>query len=95
MATDHLKQCVKALAEALHDPDLDRADLAEGIAASLELIEQPWEFSGDKEVLTWRDGYETCMKDIVDAIADEWGVTLPTDPTRSQHGGNDAEGAGR
>jgi hypothetical protein len=84
MATAHLKECVRLLVNALHDPDLDRKDLAEGHAAAFELIDQPWEFSGAKDVLIWREGYEQCMKDIVDAIADEWGVVLPPDPLRGQ-----------
>lgn len=93
MSTAHLKECVQKLIAAAHDPARD--NLPDGFAAVFELIDQPWEFTGDKDVLTWRDGYETCMKDIVDAIADEWGVTLPPDPTRRSHGGNDAEGEGR
>ena len=99
MATEHLKACVRTLVDVMHDTDNHahphRHHLTEGFAAVFELIDQPWDFSGDKDVLTWRDGYETCMKDIVDAIADEWGVQLPDDPTRSTHGGNDAEGAGQ
>lgn len=97
MATEHLKECVRLLTHALHDREDGPSctEKREALVAAFELIEQPWDFSGDKEVLTWRDGYETCMKDIVDAIADEWGVELPDDPTRSTHGGNDAEGAGK
>lgn len=80
MATAHLKECVQKLIAASHE--IDRADLPEGFAAIFELIDQPWDFSGAKDVLIWREGYEQCMKDIVDALADEWGVTLPADPSR-------------
>ena len=84
MATAHLNACVKVLAMALHAPDRTLDDYTEGIAAALELIDQSWEFSGDPVVLTWREGYEQCMTDIVDALADEWGVTLPADPIRTK-----------
>src|SRR5688500_19118843 len=67
MATAHLKECVLRLVVGLHDPDLDRKDLAEALAAAFELIDQPWEFTGAKDVLIWREGYEQCMQDIVDA----------------------------
>lgn len=94
MSTAHLKECVRLLTHAMHDRDDGPScnQKVEALAAAFELIDQPWEFTGDKDVLTWRDGYETCMKDIVDAIADEWGVSLPPDPARRSHGGNDAEG---
>lgn len=95
MATAHLKECVQLLVSALHDPDLDRKDLAEAFAASFELIDQPWEFTGAKDVLIWREGYEQCMKDIVDAIADEWGVLLPPDPLRCRTKENYRGGEGQ
>lgn len=84
MATAHLNECVKILAVALHAKDRTLDDYTEGIAAALELIDQPWDFSGDPAVLTWREGYEQCMTDIVDALADEWGVALPVDPMRAK-----------
>lgn len=97
MATAHLKECVQLLLKDMHDT-LDGSvmpgrTLAEGLGAAFELIDQPWDFTGDKTVLVWREGYEQCMKDIVDAIADEWGVALPADPLRSQE--NNHEGAGQ
>ena len=92
MATAHLKECVLRLVVGLHDPDLDRKDLAEALAAAFELIDQPWEFTGAKDVLIWREGYEQCMKDIVDAIADEWGVSLPADPLRTKENNDGGEG---
>lgn len=92
MATAHLKECVKQLAHRLHDRDDGPSCRMkiEAFVAAFELIDQPWDFSGAKDVLIWREGYEQCMQDIVDAIADEWGVSLPADPARSQeknHGG--------
>lgn len=94
MATAHLKECVRLLVSALHDPDLDRKDFAEALAASFELIDQPWDFTGDKDVLVWREGYEQCMQDIVDAIADEWGVELPADAARTPWSGFPKENNG-
>jgi hypothetical protein len=84
VATAHLNACVKILAAALHSKDRSLDDYTEGIAATLELIDQPWDFSGDVDVLTWRSGYEQCMTDIVEAMADEWGVPLPVDPMRAK-----------
>lgn len=94
MATAHLKECVQKLIEdmGIKYDDSDVVAFEEAMVATLELIDQPWEFSGDKEVLVWRDGYETCMKDIVDAIADVWGVTLPEDPSRRQEKNNGGAG---
>lgn len=95
MATAHLKECVQLLTRTMHDrkdgPSCNQK--VEALAAAFELIDQPWEFTGAKDVLIWREGYEQCMKDIVDAIADEWGVALPADPLRSQENNN--EGAGQ
>jgi hypothetical protein len=84
MATEHLKKCVGLIGARMHELDLSIEDMREGFAAALELIDQPWDFSGNKDVLIWREGYEQCMKDIVDAIADEWGVALPPDPLRTK-----------
>jgi hypothetical protein len=93
MATAHLKACVKVLAETMHakPTQLSRDDLDEAVFAALELIDQPWDFTGDKAVLIWREGYEQCMQDIVDAIADEWGVSLPADPTREASDGGEPQ----
>lgn len=99
MATAHLKECVQLLLARLHasgpelKPTID--EQAEALVAAFELIDQPWPFTGDKDVLTWRDGYEQCMKDIVDAIADEWGVRLPPDPLRCRTKETSDEGAGQ
>lgn len=93
MSTEHLKKCVQLVLGRMHitAANVVEADRDEAIGAVMELIDQPWEFSGDKDVLTWRDGYETCMKDIVDAIADVWGVALPADPARIKEKVNGGE----
>jgi len=74
---DHLERCVKFLAEALQEKNWsDTPEMLNGYQAVFELIDQPWEdLPGDMKL--WRDGYEQCMRDIVDAIADEWDVELP------------------
>lgn len=85
MATAHLKECVQLLLSHLYStsfgPPSDQ-EKDEAFVATFELIDQPWDFTGAKDVLIWREGYEQCMQDIVDAIADEWGVLLPPDPLR-------------
>lgn len=99
MATAHLKECVQLLLDHMWRGGGDMTmrpsctEKAEALGAAFELIDQPWDFSGDREVLVWREGYEQCMKDIVDAIADEWGVALPPDPSRRQE--TTHEGAGQ
>lgn len=94
MATDHLKKCVQHLTQDMHIryDNNDVVAFEEAFVAAFELIDQPWDFTGDKDVLIWREGYEQCMQDIVDAIADEWGVALPVDPTRSQENHHGGEG---
>lgn len=96
MATAHLKECVHLLLARLHSPVKELRpscnEKMEALAASFELIDQPWDFTGDKDVLIWREGYEQCMKDIVDAIADEWGVALPEDPLRRQENNDGGTG---
>lgn len=94
MATAHLKDCVQRLIADM-GIKYDNADVVafeEALVASFELIDQPWDFSGAKDVLIWREGYEQCMQDIVDAIADVWGVTLPPDPLRTQENSHGGEG---
>jgi len=71
-----LSRFVRLLSEHMQNRVVSNSRLKGGYEATLELIDQPWEdLPGDMEL--WRDGYEQCMRDIVDAIADEWGVTLP------------------
>lgn len=93
MATAHLKECVQLLLARLHGVNPPgEMDVQESIIATFELIDQPWDFTGDKDVLIWREGYEQCMKDIVDAIADEWGVALPEDPLCRQENNDGGTG---
>ena len=97
MATAHLKECVQLLLAHLHGTTFSPTEQErdEALVAAFELIDQPWDSTDDKDVLLWREGYEQCMKDIVDAIADEWGVLLPPDPLRCRTKENTDEGAGQ
>lgn len=81
MATEHLEQCVKELnAAAKRGRTTEELEL--GYEAVFELLVEDWEPTGDKEELTWREGYEQCLQDVCDAIAQEWGVQLPEDLLR-------------
>lgn len=87
MATEHLHACVARLRGAIGGVASMRPtkrELAEATHDVLDLIDLPWDKCLDRDVLTWREGYETCMKDIVDAMADRWGVDLPEDPLRTK-----------
>lgn len=77
---EHLARCVKTLNENLQNdppPPVARAiEFADAFEAIFELIDQPWEDLAE-DMKLWHQGYEQCMLDICDAIADEWGVDLP------------------
>jgi hypothetical protein len=74
--TAHVHVCVKQLAAHLknHGPDGD--EMESGYEATFELIDLPWDEGTEKDA-DFREGYETCLLDIVNAIAAEWGVELP------------------
>lgn len=79
--TQHVRQCVKLLNERLHTRS--RHLVQEGLQedgdafeAVFELVELPWDEGTEKDA-DFREGYETAVLDIVEAIANEWGVELP------------------
>jgi hypothetical protein len=77
--TTHVRQCVKMLNEwQQNNPpgEQQAVDRSQAFEAVFELMDLPWD-EGTEEDLDFREGYETCLLDIVNAIADEWGVTLP------------------
>ncbi len=75
--SEHVKRCVKALKEALDGKKWsDTLELMDGYEAIFELMPQDW-IETPEGTEDWVEGYEQCLLDIVDAIADEWGVTLP------------------
>lgn len=84
MATEHLHRCTRILAAKLANREVSTAQYRIGHEAVLELVDIPWEFTGDEEELLWREGYEQCMTDITEALALTWGVVLPPDPLRSK-----------
>lgn len=82
MATEHLHVCVRILAAKLANREVGTQQYRLGNEAVLELVDLPWPPTTDRDDLTWREGYEQCMTDIVEHLALEWGVTLPPDPLR-------------
>lgn len=73
--TKHVNACVKLLNEALQvtrHPDPN--PMARGYEAIFELIDMPWDGTEDPD---WREGYETCLLDVIEHIAQEWNVDLP------------------
>jgi hypothetical protein len=77
--TKHVNECVKILNKWLWDnpPSEQQAvDRNEALESVFELVCLPWD-EGTEEDVDFREGYETCLLDIVNAIADEWGVKLP------------------
>jgi hypothetical protein len=49
----------------------------EAFESVFELLDLPWDEHTEEDGL-FREGYETCLLDIVGAIAQAWGVELPT-----------------
>lgn len=78
--TKHAKKCAKILNEALQTTAPSTKAVPQpmrtGYEAVFELLAQPW-VDLDEELADWREGYETCIVDVLDAIADEWGIALP------------------
>lgn len=78
--TVHVRQCVKLLNEHLQELPA-KGVLSSSIEAVFELIDLPWDEGTEKDV-DFREGYETCLLDIVGAVANEWGVELPRPEVR-------------
>lgn len=79
--TRHVHVCVKTLNEYLQNRS--RHLVQEGLQedsdafeAVFELIDNPWDEGSEKDA-DFREGYEMCLLDIVDAIANAWGVEIP------------------
>jgi hypothetical protein len=58
-----------------------RREIYRGLDACFELIQQPWDYPQQTDPIDgyeriWHEGYEQCMVDFVDALADEWGVSV-------------------
>lgn len=75
--TKHVHECVRILNEHNTGQRLvDTTQAREGYEAVFELIDNPWD-EGSEEDQDFREGYEMCLLDVVDAIANVWGVKLP------------------
>jgi hypothetical protein len=78
--TGHVHQCVKILNQALQtttpSTPTHPQPMREGYEAVFELIDLPWD-EGTETDPEWREGYETCLLDVVDHIAQAWGIDLP------------------
>jgi len=79
--TEHVTKCVKLLNKHLQNRSrhMSMEEVPEDVSAFesvFELISVPWDaiHEDDQE---WREGYETCLLDVVDHIAQAWGITLP------------------
>jgi hypothetical protein len=78
--TAHVHACVKILNRALQTTEPSTPTLPQpmrtGYEAVFELVDLPWDEHTEEDGL-FREGYETCLLDIVNAIANEWGVAIP------------------
>lgn len=82
--TRHLHHAVRVLNEALHqrhprDQRITISALNEGYEAVFELVDLPWDEHTEEDGL-FREGYETALQDIVNAIGEAWGFTIPEVP---------------
>lgn len=81
--TDYVRQCVKLLNE--HNTgqrNVSTVEARKGYEALFELMDLDWD-EGTEEDVDFREGYETCLLDMVGAIANEWHVQLP--PMKVRH----------
>jgi hypothetical protein len=79
--TRHVHECVKLLNQYLHARSLHLVQQglqedSDALEAVFEVVDNPWDEASEGEEL-FREGYETCLLDVVEAIANEWGVELP------------------
>jgi hypothetical protein len=75
--TEHLRECAKELNVQLRGTNTRRR--SEAFRAVFELLGHDWA-DLPEDMLLWRRGYEQCMIDVIESIADEWGVSLPKSP---------------
>lgn len=82
--TAHVHACVKVLNEWFQARETDRLmeksyplpSDADAFESLFELIDLPWDEHTEEDGM-FREGYETCLLDVVDAISQAWGVKLP------------------
>lgn len=88
---DHYRALLRQVNQATHDPDLEEGEMREGLRGVLELVSEPLDAPFHNAVLAnaWEQGYEQCMIDIIEALADEWGVGEETyREVNGDHGGD-------
>lgn len=75
--SDRLMDSIGILRDHLiQDRSVSTKESRLGYEAAFDLMETDWS-DMSSEMAMYREGYEQCLLDIVDAIADEWGVSLP------------------
>lgn len=72
-----LARCVERLHHNLTHGYVDTGEMERSLEAVLQLLVVGWEVDADGEDAIWREGYEQCLLDVVEAMASEWGVELP------------------
>ena len=73
--TEEVREAVLILKEHLVLRNVSTREYFTGFEAVFELISSDW--STDVEIdPVWREGYEQCMTDMIDAVSDEWGVPV-------------------
>lgn len=71
---DEVQEAVKILNRHLQLRNVSTQEYFKGFEATFELLGAGWASSNIDPI--WREGYEQCMTDIVDALSDEWGVPV-------------------
>lgn len=82
--TRHLHHVVELLNDYLHNRtrSLVQEPLPEdesAFEAVFELVDLPWDDHTEEDGL-FREGYETALQDITNAIGEAWGFTIPEVP---------------
>jgi hypothetical protein len=80
--TAHVHKCVELVSERL-ERNVQNCDGA--LDAVFQLVDMPWDELAEDDKL-FREGYETAVLDVVEAIANEWGIELPQLKVRHEPG---------
>ena len=87
--TAHVHACVKLLNQALQtttpSTPTHPQPMRDGYESVFELIDLPWDEHTEEDGM-FREGYETCLLDVVDAISQAWGVKLPKLEVHNERG---------
>lgn len=78
--TRHLHHAVKLLNEHLQSRRGNPVIVDhQAFEAVFELVDLPWDDHTEEDGL-FREGYEVALQDIVNAIGEAWGLTIPEVP---------------